>query len=90
MTFTDGSGSILLQNFTLADGEICVRATLVWEGRTTEGSHAIYPRENFDWFTAADQIANVWLAGLTGAASTTQELGEAESSNRDEPISATG
>lgn len=67
MAFADGSGSILLQNFTLADGQICVRAVFSWEGSTESSSHSIYPREQFDWLTAADQIAAAWLAGQVPA-----------------------
>lgn len=63
MNFSDGSGSIMLQNFTLADGQICVRATFNWAETDATGSHAIYPREKFDWLTAADQIACAWMAG---------------------------
>lgn len=63
MNFSDGSGSIVLQNFTLADGQICVRATLNWGEGVTPGSQAIYPREEFDWPAAAEQIAGAWIAG---------------------------
>lgn len=72
MTFTDGSGSILLQNFTLADGQICVRAVFSWEGRAETAMFSIYPREDFDWLGAADQIATAWFGGQTpsGAADT--------------------
>ena len=83
MAFADGSGSILLQNFTLADGQICVRATFSWEGNTDTSSLSIYPREQYDWLAAADQIAAAWLAGQTPAkpavqaSSPTQEAGPA-------------
>lgn len=63
MTFADGSGSILLQNFTLADGQICVRAVYSWEGSSATGTLSIYPRESFDWLNAAYQLAGVWIAG---------------------------
>lgn len=62
MSFSDGSGSILLQNFTLADGQICVRAILSWAGVTETGTHSIYPRDGFDWLGAAEQISTAWLA----------------------------
>lgn len=70
MNFADGSGSIMLQNFTLADGQICVRATFNWADCTEAGSHAIYPREGFDWPTAADQIASAWMTGKPPPAAT--------------------
>jgi len=68
ITFVDGSGSILLQNFTLADEQICVRAVFSWAGSTATGSHSIYPSESFDWSDAGGQIAAAWLAGQTAAA----------------------
>lgn len=60
--FTDGSGYISLQNFTLADGQICVRANFALADGVGVGSHAIYPREDFDWSRAAKQIAAAWMA----------------------------
>ena len=89
--FADGSGSILLQNFTLADGQICVRAVFSWEGSADTGSHSIYPRENFDWFTAADQIASAWLAGQPVVPSSAEATAPAEDAgSSSEPIAATG
>jgi len=92
MSFADGSGSILLQNFTLADGQICVRAVFFWAVNPLERSHSIYPREDFDWLGAADQIARGWLAGQTGESTSApadsvamEELGE-----RADPVVATG
>lgn len=63
MNFADGSGSIVLNNFTLADGQICVRAMLNWGEGVQPGSQSIYPRENFDWPAAAEQIATAWISG---------------------------
>jgi hypothetical protein len=62
MNFTDGSGCIVLQNFTLADGQICVKALFLAENGTQNGTHSIYPREGFDWISAADQVAVAWVA----------------------------
>lgn len=62
MSFSDGSGSILLENFTLADGQICVKAVFFWGEGAECGSFSIYPREKFDWNAAADQIATACLA----------------------------
>jgi len=70
MAFADGSGSILLQNFTLADGQISVRAIFSWEGNADTPSLSIYPHEYYDWLAAADQIAAAWLAGQAPAATT--------------------
>lgn len=62
MTLGD-KGSIALQSYTLADGQICVKVGLNWAAASTPGSDAIYPRENFDWLGAAHRIAQAWLAG---------------------------
>ena len=88
--FADGSGSILLQNFTLADGQICVRAVFSWEGSSATGTQAVYPREAFDWSAAADQLASAWLAGKAAVA---QEIVENPSEPRQpvtEPVAAAG
>jgi hypothetical protein len=45
----DGGGVIHLQNFSLADGQICLKAALYWPNCETPVAHAIYPQENFDW-----------------------------------------
>ena len=72
ITFVDGSGSILLQNFTLADGQICVRAVFSWQGNPETGTQSVYPRESFDWPAAADQLAKAWLAGKSAASAPTE------------------
>jgi hypothetical protein len=60
MTFPADGGSVLVQNFQLADGQLCVRVkldrpgALAWEG-------AIYPQaKGFDWSDAAARIALNW------------------------------
>ena len=63
MSFSDGSGSILLQGFTLADGQICVKAMLEWTGAARPGVQAVYPTENFNWSGAAFRIAEAWMDG---------------------------
>jgi hypothetical protein len=63
LDFSDGSGSILLQNFTLADGQICVRAVFSWKGNASTATQSVYPRESFDWAGAAEQLAAAWLGG---------------------------
>jgi hypothetical protein len=90
MTFADGSGSILLQNFTLADGQICVRAEFSWKGSTANVMHSIYPRESFDWLGAADQLATAWLAGQSAAAPTMQAHSSEPAATAMEPVAATG
>ena len=90
--FTDGSGSILLQNFTLADGQICVRAVFSWEGNPNTGTQAVYPRESFDWQAAADQLAAAWLAGhmSSSAPASAETRSESLDPLQENPIAATG
>jgi len=89
ITFSDGSGSIHLQNFTLADGQICVRAVFSWTGSADTGTQSVYPRESFDWQAAADQLATAWLAGQSAVAAAVQTPAETEASPR-ESVEATG
>jgi hypothetical protein len=63
LSFNDGSGSILLQGFTLADGQICVKAMLEWAGATEAGVQSVYPKEGFNWAGAACRIAEAWMDG---------------------------
>lgn len=63
LTFNDGSGSILLQSFTLADGQICVKAMLEWAGAAKPGVQSVYPKEEFNWLGAAHRIAEAWMDG---------------------------
>jgi len=88
MVFADGSGSILLQNFTLADGQICVRAAFSWTGTTATGTLSVYPRESFDWPAAADQLASAWLTGQQAAAAAAIPVAEPEAAH--ESVAATG
>jgi hypothetical protein len=65
MTFRDGSGSLTLQNFTLADGQICIKAEFSWSKSQLFGSQSVFPTmEDFNWPLAASKVADGWLAGL--------------------------
>lgn len=85
INFFDDSGSIVLQNFTLADGQICVKALFLGTDGAQQGMHAVYPREGFDWPGAADQIAAAWMAcrpvpvAPPVVSTTTEEVPAAES-----------
>jgi hypothetical protein len=74
----DGGGVIHLQNFSLADGQICLKAALYWPNCETPVAHAIYPQENFDWRSTAAKIAEIWLAGPEAAGITPAGEGEAQ------------
>ena len=53
----------MLQGFTLADGQICVKAMLEWTGVSKPGVQAVYPKEGFNWAGAAHRIAEAWMDG---------------------------
>lgn len=72
MTFADGSGSIVLRNFVLTEGQLCVRVELHRAGAAVPRSTAIYPQTPRDWLAATVRIAEAWsdlAADLGGEAS---------------------
>jgi hypothetical protein len=67
LTLSDGS-SIHLQCFHLADGQICLKATILGRDGSPAGQHSIYPtEENYNWLTAAYHVMTVWKAGVPTA-----------------------
>jgi hypothetical protein len=88
MNFADGSGSVMLQNFTLADGQICVRAVFTWADTAEAGTYSIFPRDSFDWTVAADQIAAAWLAGKPKPVATVSSSAEASGSSKEPAVAA--
>ena len=76
MTFTDKSGSITLQAFTLADGQTCVRAEYLWSNGK-KGGGSVYPSgDNFDWQGASFRLAEGWMDGLPEPGSETAVIVE--------------
>jgi hypothetical protein len=65
---TVSRGSILLQNFTLADGSQCLKANLSWAGAENSTVYAIYSKPQINWSLEASQIAAKWLDGQVAAA----------------------
>jgi hypothetical protein len=63
MTFPQGRGSIVLHNFLLADGQLCIRIELRRTGVERAAESAIYPQApGFDWKAAASRVAVEWMA----------------------------
>jgi hypothetical protein len=63
MTFADGGGSIVLQNFPLADGQLCMRLELRRTGAILPTTTSVYPHAAaFDWSAEAGRIAREWVA----------------------------
>ncbi len=56
-------GSITLQCFTLAAGQICIKVQLAWTQAEGARMMAIYPQGKFDWFSEAYKVAEAWLGG---------------------------
>jgi hypothetical protein len=63
-TNPDG-GTVLLQSFLLADGSVCVKATLSWEGSAVQPVMSVYAKPGLDWAAEASRVAAVWFAGPT-------------------------
>lgn len=59
LSFADG-GVIALQNFLLADGQLCVRVDLSRAPGAAPASVTIYPRELSDWAAGAERVAAEW------------------------------
>lgn len=58
---TTPRGTVLLQNFLLADGSQCVKANLSWYGTESTAIYAIYGKAETNWKGEASQIAIKWL-----------------------------
>ncbi len=60
-------GVVLLQDFTLADGTQCVKASMSWDGVEKNSVYSIYSKPTLDWNREAAQIGSQWLDGHTTA-----------------------
>jgi len=60
-------GSIFLQGFELADGSICLKASLNWHGSDAFPVIAVYSKPAVNWRAEAARIASLWLAGPPAA-----------------------
>jgi hypothetical protein len=56
-------GQILLQSFTLADGSICLKANLNWQGSNQSSVMAVYSKPRTNWRAEAGMVASAWLSG---------------------------
>src|SRR5882757_6104534 len=64
---TSCQGLVLLQDFTLADGTQCVKASMSWEGIEKNSVYSIYSKPSLDWNREAAQIGSQWLDGHMAA-----------------------
>jgi hypothetical protein len=72
---TQARGTILVQTFELADGSLCLKANLSWQGCEEVSTFTVYSKPGLNWRAAYAQIASTWLAGPP-AVGATVALGE--------------
>jgi hypothetical protein len=56
-------GAIFLQAFALADGSLCLKASLSWKGSEALPVIAVYSTPTLNWKLEASRIASTWLEG---------------------------
>ncbi len=61
-------GNILLQNFTLADGSLCLKANLHWKDTAESIVLSVYSKPRTNWRAEAGMVASAWLSGLSESA----------------------
>ncbi len=69
-------GTIFLQSFSLADGSLCMKASLNWKGSDALPVLAVYSTPTTHWKLEASRIATAWLEGptVTATANAVEEL----------------
>ena len=72
-------GTILLQDFSLADGSKCLKANLSWDGVETTLVYAVYSKPHINWTYEAGRIASKWLDGQPTVIQSGRSLLEAAS-----------
>jgi hypothetical protein len=56
-------GTIFLQAFVLADGSLCLKASLNWKGSDAFPIISVYSTPSLNWKLEASRIASAWLEG---------------------------
>jgi hypothetical protein len=70
------AGAIFVQSFALADGSLCLKASLNWKGSDALPVISVYSTPALNWKLEASRIASAWLEGPPAAGSiTTTNLG---------------
>ncbi len=65
------TGAIFVQAFALADGSLCLKASLNWKGSEAFPVMAVYSTPNTNWKLEASKIATRWLEGAPAQATVT-------------------
>jgi hypothetical protein len=61
------SGAIFLQAFALADGSVCIKASLTWKESDAFPAIAVYSTPTVNWNAEAGRVASAWLEGPPAA-----------------------
>jgi len=70
------AGAIFVQAFALADGSLCLKASLNWRGSDALPIISVYSTPTLNWKFEASRIASAWLEGPPASGSiTTTNLG---------------
>ena len=64
------AGAIFLQAFALADGSVCLKASLTWKGSDAFPALAVYSTPTLNWQFEAARVATAWLEGPPAATAT--------------------
>jgi hypothetical protein len=74
-----GGGSIFVQAFVLADGSLCLKASLNWKGCDALPVLSVYSTPSTKWKLEASRIASAWVEGPPASATiATTEMGTPE------------
>lgn len=66
-------GTIFLQAFSLADGSLCLKASLNWQGSDAFPVISVYSTPTMNWKLEASRIAMAWMEGPPAVAATEEE-----------------
>lgn len=72
----NAGGAIFLQAFALADGSVCLKASLNWRGSEAFPVMAVYSTPNLNWKLEASRVASAWLEGPPASATITTTQSE--------------
>ena len=65
------AGTIFVQAFVLADGSLCLKASLSWKGSDAFTVIPVYSTPSLNWKLEASRIAMGWLEGPPATATIT-------------------
>lgn len=81
-------GTIFLQSFALADGSLCLKASLNWRGSDVLPVISVYSTPTLNWKLESSRVAMAWLEGPPALATVTTADLHAETAPALERLSA--